>query len=622
MSRSVRSMLLMTIDVATGLVAAVLAFVIRFGLDSRPLPDSFIQVYILALIGILPVRLLLYYLLGLYRQVWSYASVPELLRIVWATAGDAIASWIIIFWILQPPSFPRSIVILTWFVNMATLCALRLVLRLRREWRAARGLSGAKLHRTMVYGAGEAGLMLVKEYARHPELGCQVVGFLDDDPRKLGGELSGIKVLGSGADLAPLAEKHRVSHLVIAMPSAKGNVIRQITEQGRQLGLQIKILPGIFEMVGSTVLVRQVRDVQIEDILGREEIKVDLEAIAGYLSGETVLVTGAGGSIGSELCRQAARFRPKQLLLLGHGENSIYEIHQELRQIYPDLDLRPVIADIQDEAKIRRIFEQYRPGVVFHAAAHKHVPLMEANPDEAIKNNIFGTLHVARAADFYKAKRFVLLSSDKAVNPTSVMGATKRAAEYVIQSLAANSATVFMAVRFGNVLGSRGSVIPLFKRQIAAGGPVTVTDPKMVRYFMTIPEAVQLVVQAGSMGRGGEVFVLDMGKPVRIVDLATDLIRLSGLEPEVDIRIEFTGVRPGEKLFEELLTAEEGTMTTMHERIYVARGHSFTHEELQGFLQSMQGMATAGQANNQRIRGLVEDLVSELGWRGAVGAGG
>jgi FlaA1/EpsC-like NDP-sugar epimerase len=337
-------------------------------------------------------------------------------------------------------------------------------------------------------------------------------------------------------------------------------------------------------------------------------VQVDLDGIAAYLSGEVVLVTGAGGSIGSELCRQVARFAPRQLVLLGHGENSIYEIHLELSRKYPDLDIRPVIADIQDETRIRRIFEAYRPGVVFHAAAHKHVPLMESNPEEAIKNNVFGTWNVARAADFFKTKRFVLISSDKAVNPTSVMGATKRGAEHVIQSLARSSRTVFVAVRFGNVLGSRGSVIPLFKKQIAAGGPVTITDPRMVRYFMTIPEAVQLVIQAASMGTGGEIFVLDMGKPVRILDLARDLIRLSGLEPDADIPITFTGIREGEKLYEELLTAEEGTQATIHERIFVARGESVPAQALVVLLDAMRDMAVSGQANNQRVRSMIAAL--------------
>jgi FlaA1/EpsC-like NDP-sugar epimerase len=392
------------------------------------------------------------------------------------------------------------------------------------------------------------------------------------------------------------------------VPSAKGGVVREVVEAGRGLGLQLKTLPGLYELVNGAVTVSQIRDVQIEDVLGRDEVQVDLDAIAAYLSDEVVLVTGAGGSIGSELCRQVARFKPKQLLLLGHGENSIYEIDLELRGKYPDVDLRPIIADIQDEARIRRVFEQFRPGVVFHAAAHKHVPLMEYNPEEAIKNNVFGTLNVARAADLFRAKRFVLISSDKAVNPTSVMGATKRAAEYVIQSLACTSKTVFVAVRFGNVLGSRGSVIPLFKRQIAAGGPVTITDYRMVRFFMTIPEASQLVIQAGAMGRGGEIFVLDMGKPVRILDLARDLIRLSGLEPEVDIPIVQTGIRGGEKLFEELLTAEEGTTATVHQRIYVARTESVSPRILDGFLKALRETVASGQVSNEWILKSVSEV--------------
>ncbi len=576
----------------------------------------------MALPLIIPARVLVYYAFGLYSQVWSYASVPELLRIVWAVTVDTLISAIIIYgYALPDPGFPRSVLAIGWFLKVAALGITRLALRIRREWYTAQRTEEAGRHRVLIVGAGDAGAMLAREYAKHPELGCTVVGFLDDDPHKQGYFVGGKPVLGTRDDIGEIARRSKVTHLVIAMPSVKGSVVREVVEAGRQLNLHIKTVPGLFELMNGTVSVSQIRDVQIEDILGRDEIRVDLEAIAAYVTGEVVLVTGAGGSIGSELCRQAARFHPRQLLLLGHGENSIYEIDLELRQKYPHLEIRPLIADVQDEVRIRRIFERFRPGVVFHAAAHKHVPLMELNPEEAIKNNVLGTLNVAQAADFYRTKRFVLISSDKAVNPTSVMGATKRAAEYVIQTLAQTSKTVFVAVRFGNVLGSRGSVIPLFKKQIANGGPVTVTDPRMVRYFMTIPEAVQLVIQAASMGAGGEIFVLDMGNPVRIDDLARDLIRLSGFEPDVDIPIVYTGVREGEKLFEELLTAEEGTLATMHERIFVARGDSVSEELLAGFVEGMRELVSTGQANNPVIRQYVADLFRKVMLRGAVGAG-
>lgn len=605
-----RRLILLGLDLAATLAAVGLAFMIRFAMDGRGIPAEYLHVYLTALPVILPVRVLLYYVLGLYSQVWAHASVRELLRVFFAVTVDSAVSAAIVF-ALPNDGFPRSVLMIAWFLQVGALGSIRLALRVRREWILARQGQSANCNRTLIYGAGDAGAILARELLRHPELKFDVLGFIDDDPNKQGYRLAGKPVLGVRAQLKQVVTNHGVTHLIIAMPSVKGGVIREVVEAGRSLGLQLKTLPGIYELVGGAVSVSQIRDVQIEDLLGRPEVKVDLEAIAGYLSDEVVLVTGAGGSIGSELCRQVGRFSPRQMLLLGHGENSIYDIDRELRTKFPDMDIIPIIADIQDEIRIRRVFEYYRPGVVFHAAAHKHVPMMEYNPEEAVKNNIFGTYNVACAAESYRAKRFVLISSDKAVNPTSVMGATKRAAECVVQSLARTSSTVFVAVRFGNVLGSRGSVVPLFQEQIAAGGPITVTDPQMVRFFMTIPEATQLVIQAASMGRGGEVFVLDMGKPVRILDLASDLIRLSGFVPGVDIKIEFTGIRPGEKLFEELLTAEEGTQATIHQRIFVARCQGVPRGTLQSFLERMRTEIAIGGLGNDQVRADVAALVSD-----------
>jgi len=615
-----RRLILVMLDVVAAIVAVLFAFVVRFALDGTTIPAAAVVMYLTALPVIIPIRVLIFYSFGLYRQMWTHASIPELLRVVWAVSADSLVSATVIF-VLPHAGFPRSVLIIGWFLAVGALGTIRLVLRVRYEWAATHHAVRANDEKTLIFGAGDAGAMLVREFAKHPELGCRVVGFIDDDPHKQGYQIAGKPVLGTREDIESVVKRHGVTKLVIAVPSASSSVVRRVVEVGRALGLQLKTLPGLYEVVNGTVSVSQIRDVQIEDVLGREEVKIDLEAIAAYLSGETVLVTGAGGSIGSELCRQVARFSPQQLLLLGHGENSIYEIHLELRQRYPALEIHPIIADIQDETRIRRVFETFRPGVVFHVAAHKHVPLMEQNPEEAIKNNVFGTLNVARAADFYRVKRFVMISSDKAVNPSSVMGATKRAAEYIIQSFSKNSHTVFVAVRFGNVLGSRGSVVPLFKRQIAAGGPVTITDPRMMRYFMTIPEAVQLVIQAASMGQGGETFVLDMGKPVRILDLARDVIRLSGLEPDVDIPIAVTGIREGEKLFEELLTAAEGTIATRHERIFMARGDSIAHPALEVLLEDLKELAATGRANNNRIRTAVAGVVGQVPLRGAVGAG-
>lgn len=603
-----RRLILLGLDMAAAVAATVGAFMIRF---DGSVPWTYFLIYLKLLPFLIPVRVVIYYACGLYRPMWSHASVPELLRIGYAATADVAVLAALVF-MAPPAGFPRSVLVITWLLTGTFLAGLRLVLRLRREWHTMRRTAqNCPSEKTLIFGAGDAGALLGKELAKHPELGHDLVGFIDDDQAKRGYQIAGKPVLGGRADIPAVVQTHAVKQLIIAMPSAQSSDIRQVLELGHSLALTVKTLPGLWELVDGKVSVSQLREVRIEDLLGREEIKVDLGSIAAYLGGETVLITGAGGSIGAELCRQAARFGPRQVVLLGHGENSLYDIDLELRQTYPGLDVQAVIADVQDEARIRAVFERFRPSVVFHAAAHKHVPLMEQNPGEAVKNNVLGTLHVAQAADQYRAKRFVLISTDKAVNPTSVMGLTKRAAEYIVQSLAGRSKTVFVGVRFGNVLGSRGSVVLLFQKQIAAGGPVTVTDPRMLRYFMTIPEAVQLVIQAAAMGQGGEIFVLDMGKPVRIVDLARDLIRLSGLEPEEDIEIVYTGIRPGEKLFEELLTAEEGTVATQHQRIYRARGEGLPTSALQEMLQHLHETIQAGEVDNGTLRRLLEDLVAQ-----------
>ncbi|HHV64825.1 MAG TPA: polysaccharide biosynthesis protein, partial [Peptococcaceae bacterium] len=394
-----------------------------------------------------------------------------------------------------------------------------------------------------------------------------------------------------------------VDEIIIAIPSASADTIREIVEICKETkAASLKILPGVHDILSGKITVSPIREVQVEDLLGRDPVSVDLEEVAGYLKDQTVLVTGAGGSIGSELCRQIVKFNPEKLILAGHGENSIFDIEQELK----DYPVVTEIFDIKDETKVNLIFEKYKPSVVFHAAAHKHVPLMEGNPEEALKNNVLGTTNLAQAAHQTGVKTFVFISTDKAVNPTSIMGASKRIAEMVIQDFDRRSPTKFVAVRFGNVLGSRGSVIPTFKRQISAGGPVTVTDPRMTRYFMTIPEASQLVIQAGAMASGGEIFILDMGKPVKIIDLAKDLIRLSGLEPEKDIKIVFTGKRPGEKLYEELLTSEEGTTATKHKRIFVARPNNINSEQL------FKVITTIRERGSYLSMGEIEDLIREL----------
>jgi len=423
----------------------------------------------------------------------------------------------------------------------------------------------------LVVGAGAAGTLIVKEMLGHPQLRLDPVGFVDDDTRKHGHRLLGLPVLGALDDIPKLVERHEIGEVVIAMPRAPGTVVRQVVRAAQEAGIETRTMPAMFDILAGNVSVGALRQVEIQDLLRREPIQIDLPQVASLAQGETVMVTGAGGSIGSELCRQLSRLTPARVLLLGHGENSIFEILQELERRYPEIDFVPIIADVRHRERLHEAFERHRPYAVFHAAAHKHVPLMECNVAEAVTNNILGTKNVAELAAEYEAEHLVLVSTDKAVRPTSIMGATKRVAEQLVQEVADIHHRNFLAVRFGNVLGSRGSVIPTFLRQIRAGGPITVTHPEMRRYFMTIPESVALVLQAGALGCGGEVFVLDMGEPVKIVDLASDLIRLSGLEVGTDIEIRFSGSRPGEKLYEELFFGEEHAVRTEHPKVLRAK---------------------------------------------------
>jgi FlaA1/EpsC-like NDP-sugar epimerase len=449
--------------------------------------------------------------------------------------------------------------------------------------------------KVLIIGAGEAGLMTAKALLRHPKGELCPIGFLDDDLGKQDKHFEGLPVFGVLSELPGVLERVKVDELIIAIPSAPGEVIRNVIDLARRAGLRYRTLPSLQEILSGSVSALGIREVKLEDLLRRDPVKLDTNKIVHSLAGRTVLITGAGGSIGAEIARQVAHVKPKLLILLGRGENSIYSIEQELRRSHPHVQLACVIADVKHYAKLNWLFKTYLPQIVFHAAAHKHVPLMEASPDEAILNNVRGTQNVASLSLDYGVTTLVNISTDKAVNPTSVMGASKRVAEYVVADAARRTAVgqAFISVRFGNVLGSRGSVIPLFKEQIRVGGPVTITHPDMVRYFMTIPEAVQLVTQASSLGNNGEVYVLDMGKPVRILDLAQDMIRLSGLEPERDIKIEVTGMRPGEKLFEELLTAEDGAVAGAHDKLFVARVEVPDTHALNQHLQNLYGAAEA-----------------------------
>jgi FlaA1/EpsC-like NDP-sugar epimerase len=516
------------------------------------------------------IYLICFYLFKLYESLWVYAGIDEFML----SAGGCITGSVlsVLFTSFIGSELSHRVCIIAGMLVLLMVTGLRLSFRIWRRLKVQhRAIKASNMKRVLIIGAGDAGAMVVNEMKRHSYVRYIPVGFIDDDKRKAGTTISGVKVLGGRNIIKIAAEDEKVDEIIIAMPSLKGDSKRELIKLCQETECKIKVLPGVYELINGEVTLQQLREVDVEDLLGREPVVLDNEGISHYIKNKTVLVTGGGGSIGSELCRQISLFKPKKLLILDCYENNAYDLCNELKLNDKDLNVRVIIATVTDRSGLQRIFEKFSPEIVFHAAAHKHVPLMEDNPSEAVKNNIFGTLNAAQCADKSGVRRFVMVSTDKAVNPTNVMGATKRVCEMIIQAIDKQSSTEFVAVRFGNVLGSNGSVIPLFKKQIAKGGPVTVTHKAVTRYFMTITEAAQLVLQAGAYAEGGEVFVLDMGKPMRIYDLACDLIRLSGFEPHRDINIEVTGLRPGEKLYEELLTDEEGLTATKHDKIFIAR---------------------------------------------------
>lgn len=541
------------------------AFMLRFDFK---IPSAFMHLFWQGLATALVIKPLVLLLSGLYRNLWRYASLQDGVEIAKVVTVSSIISGFTLMYLRHFAPYPRSIFILDWFLLLGMVVASRLVWRVYRETviMPRRNLSGK---RTLIVGAGEAGSLLLKEIRRQQDSAFQVVGFVDDAPQKAGMKLHGIDVLGTTKQLATLINAHLIEDVIIAIPTAAGNAMRDIIKSCEHCKVRFKTLPAISDIIEGKISVSQIKDVDICDLLGRDPVELNQRAIRNYLEGKRILVTGAAGSIGSEICRQVARFSPAKLIVLDSAETPLYQIEKELSESYPDMRLAPVLADIRQAARLDYVFEAFAPEVVFHAAAYKHVPMIEYNPVEAVTNNIMGTRLLAEKANSFGVQNFVMISTDKAVNPTNVMGASKRAAELFVQALSRQSTTNFTTVRFGNVLGSSGSVIPLFKEQIASGGPVTVTHPDVIRYFMTIPEASQLVLQAGCIGNGGEIFVLDMGKPVKIVDLAEELISLSGLTPHEDIEIVFTGLRPGEKLYEELLVAGEGVKPTAHQKIKV-----------------------------------------------------
>lgn len=528
---------------------------------------------------------------GVYRRLWRYTGLTEVMELF-----CSVLSVTTIFLIVRASGYliigghhmSYGIIFINCILAFLSLSGPRVLRRLAIEHSQRKHWRQPIRRRSLVVGAGDAGQMVLKELSQRSDLGVDVVGLIDDDPSKLRTRIGSLTVFGTTKELPNLIESLFIDQVIIAMPSAPASEIRKIVDICRECEVDTRILPGLFELIDGKVSVSQLREVSLEDLLGRAPIEMDNASIAGYLEDRTVLVTGAGGSIGSELCRQIMRFQPTRLILLGKGENSIFSIEQELKARPEPVEIVPVIADIRDIIRMRAIFEKFKPSTVFHAAAHKHVPLMECNVTEAVANNVLGTRVIAELSHLYEVETFVLVSSDKAVNPTSVMGATKRMAELVVQDLANRTSTKYVAVRFGNVLASRGSVIPVWRKQIAMGGPVTVTHPEATRYFMLIPEAVQLILQATALGKGGEIFVLDMGEPVKILDLANDLIRFSGLKPGVDIEIEFIGLRPGEKLYEELLTREEGLTKTVYDKIFVGKPQPINREQLGGYIERLE----------------------------------
>jgi len=566
-TKSKRVILVIT-DSILVIASLFISLFITFYLDRGQIPAQYSEYSLFFTFAVIKVTT--FYFMGLYNRIWRYASVDDLVNIFKSIIAS---SFIIITYIyFLQGRFPRSVMALDMFITFFLVGFSRLVLRWRYEYLYMRKRPPAETAKTIfIYGAGDAGEMIIREMLKHPELGYKPVGIIDDDRDKKGMKIHNIPVLGDRRALMELACDYSVSEIIIAIPSATGSEMKPIIDACVEAKIGVKTVPGVYELIDENVYLSQIRDVKIEDLLGREQVDLNIHEIKNHIQGKSILITGAGGSIGSQIVREVIKFKPEKIYLVGRGEHSVYLVNNELNLDYPGILHEVIIADIQDRAKIDDIFSKRRIDVVFHAAAYKHVPLMESHADEAVKNNILGTKNVADAAAKYKVSTFVMISTDKAVNPTSVMGATKRVAEMYIQSKAHESSTKFVAVRFGNVLGSRGSVIPLFKKQIEAGGPVTVTHPEITRYFMTIPEAAKLVVQASVMAKGGEIFILDMGNPVKIADLARDLIRLSGFEPDSDIKIKYTGLRPGEKLYEELLTAEEGTMRTVHKKIFIAK---------------------------------------------------
>lgn len=600
-----RVILLLAGDIIAIMLSSFLALWLRFELVFADIDRIFLEsIYQYAVINII-CTIAIFYAFHLYTSLWKYASVNELVNITLAVVISGIVNAVGMRAFQNP--VPRSYDILYTMFLLAMMIGIRFFYRFVRFMKTEYFIRNRKeISNVMVIGAGDAGAAIVKELRLNETLKRRVCCMIDDDPAKKGKYVQGCLVVGGKKDIISAVERYGITQIIIAMPSAPKSTIKEIVDLCQHTECKIRILPGMYQLVSGEVSVSQLRDVEIGDLLGREQIKVNLNEILGYVQNKVVLVTGGGGSIGSEICRQLAGHGVKQLIIVDIYENNIYEIQQELKRKYPELDLVALIASVRNTHRIDEIMGKYRPNVVYHAAAHKHVPLMEDNPNEAIKNNVFGTYKTASAAGKHGVERFVLISTDKAVNPTNIMGASKRMCEMIVQTLDKFYPTEFVAVRFGNVLGSNGSVIPLFKKQIAEGGPVTVTHPDIIRYFMTIPEAVSLVLQAGAYAKGGEIFVLDMGEPVKIADLAKNLIRFSGFKVGEDIEIKYTGLRPGEKLYEELLMDEEGLQATDNNLIHIGKPIDMNEAV---FMRQLKELKAASEKDSEAIRQMVKEMV-------------
>ena len=611
-SKKVRMRILWGYDMAMVWICACLALGLRFDLSLSSVPIEYArEVWKYGLLQMAVVSLV-FYAGHLYAIMWGVSGIREMMQVLLACLAAALAQSVGI--LLFDARMPRSYYVL-WFVLMAGSAMIgRVSFQVLQKItdRVNRFLEKSIPPRVMIIGAGKAGTLILKEMKASEKVHGYPVCMIDDDKDKQGRVIDGVSIVGSRKDIARLVREKGIDDIYVAIPTAPPEDIRDILKICQGTGCQVKILPGVYQLMNGEVTISRLRKVEIEDLLGREPVNVNLDEIMGYVKGKVVLVTGGGGSIGSELCRQLAGHKVKQLIIFDIYENNAYEIQQELKRKYPHLDMVVLIGSVRNTNRLDYLFRTYRPDIVYHAAAHKHVPLMEDSPNEAIKNNVLGTYKTARAAIKYRAQRFILISTDKAVNPTNIMGASKRLCEMVVQMSNQKSSTEFVAVRFGNVLGSNGSVIPLFKQQIESGGPVTVTHKDIIRYFMTIPEAVSLVIQAGAYAKGGEIFVLNMGNPVRILDMAENLIRLSGYEPYKDIDICFTGLRPGEKLYEELLMDEEGLQKTVNDRIFIGKPIDMDYDRFERALQRL-GEAALSETANMRL--LVHELVPEYHYK-------